>query len=518
MAQDEFNSDLSHDAWVSKYQHNNETLEEFFIRFASEFTRLNNFNQEVITSLPKEKLDALTPYGRRRLSFNIFDKFLSLFSNFKHIIPGGSVLSGAGSEKPVSLSNCYVVEAEDKISSIFDAGKDMAEIYKRRGGVGVDLSPIRPNKSFVNNASKTSSGVVPFMELYSTVTTTIGQDGRRGALMLSIDIMHPDSPEFIKIKQDLTKVTGANVSVKLTDEFMSAVENDEDYILRWPCIHIDNFDPKIIESAPYDELVQDDNVWNIEGTPQIGYVRRVKAKELWESVTHCAWNTAEPGILFWDNIINDDPASVYDQFRAISTNPCGEIPLSAYDSCRLIASNLYSLIKDPFTNKSTIDLQNAYEMFYEAQIIGDILVDLEAEAVQRIIDITDGSEQELWKKIKEIGLAGRRTGVGLMGLGDMLAAHDCPYNDYVLIEQIMQIKMEAELDATIDLAIINGPFPDYCIANEWSNYDETDTEPTVGKNKFYEFLRQAFPSQFQRMIQYGRRNISWSTIDYGGLT
>lgn len=649
-----------------------------------------------------------------------------------------------------------------------------------------------------------------------------------GALMISIDINHPDSPEFIKIKQDLTKVTGANVSVRLNDDFMSAVENNEDYILRWPVN--ENYD-EFLEEAPYNELIE---ISGIKHPKMKSYIKKVKAKELWDSIIHCAWNTAEPGILFWDTIIDNDPASVYPEFKAVSTNPCqpgwatvltekgiktfneikigdiiwskdgwtkivnktnsgikdvyeyrttrnvfygtenhkiidtgnkveiknakhidslqfdlnfdctwenkqniqdimdglvigdgsvhkasnnlvflcigendgdyfnseikdliikhrealkktayeiittishdelpllpirsiperffkgnrekvcgflkglysangsvidkritlktssyllrdqvqimlssiginsyyttnkkkkvqfengeyeckesydinistdrikfqkligflqqykndklnvicqtknsgkkevnpiksvklisteevfnitvdnnshtywtggcnvsncGEIPLSPYDSCRLIATNLYSLVEKVFTEYANVDSDTAYQIFYEAQIIGDILVDLEAEAVQKIIDITTNSEQELWKKIREIGLQGRRTGVGLLGLGDMLAGLEKSYNDFSFIEEMMKIKMKAELDATIDLAIINNPFPVYNTLLEYEYNSET--KEFFGRNEFYNSLQINFPKQFQRMILYGRRNISWSTI------
>jgi len=253
--------DLALHAWESKYRLGQETLEEFFERIASEFARLDNFYKDP-QDLNEEEWNSLSDYGKERfIAEDRTESFLKLFKNFSHIIPGGSVLSGIGSGKPVSLSNCFVIETEDSIGSIFDAGKDMSQIYKRRGGVGLDLSIIRPAGASVNNAAKTTSGVVPFMEFYSQVTNTIGQDGRRGALMLSIDISHPDSPAFIMAKQDLTKVTGANVSVRLNEEFMKCVEFDQDYILRWP---IDLIKPKWmikeeVDSWNYNELITLEN-------------------------------------------------------------------------------------------------------------------------------------------------------------------------------------------------------------------------------------------------------------------
>ena len=503
--------DLALHAWESKYRLGQETLEEFFERIASEFARLDNFYKDP-QDLTEEEWNSLSDYGKER--FIVEDRtesFLKLFKNFSHIIPGGSVLSGIGSGKPVSLSNCFVIETEDSIGSIFDAGKDMSQIYKRRGGVGLDLSIIRPAGASVNNAAKTTSGVVPFMEFYSQVTNTIGQDGRRGALMLSIDISHPDSPAFIMAKQDLTKVTGANVSVRLNEEFMKCVEFDQDYILRWP---IDLIKPKWmikeeVDSWNYNELITLENsVQSIKG-----YAKKVKAKELWDSIIHCAWNSAEPGILFWDNIINNDPASVYSKFTAKSTNPCGEIPLAPYDACRLIATNLYALVENPFTPNARINRILAYKVFYEAQIIADILVDLEIEAVERIIDSTEGSERELWEKINSIGQAGRRTGTGITALADMLAALGKNYDDIDTIDQIMKLKMEAELDASIDLAIINEAFPEYSKYLEAFDVSfSSDKSVYHGANMFYENLSKNFPAQYERMTKWGRRNISWSTI------
>ena len=493
------NDELAYDVWKSKYQLNNETLDEFFERIAKEFARLDNFKNAENIDISK-----LSHYGQERLKQDRYKSFYNLFKDFKYIIPGGSVLAGLGSGKPVSLSNCFVLKTGDSVEEIFDTASNMSQIYKRRGGVGVDLSSLRPNGAGVNNAAKTTGGVVPFMDLYSQVTTTIGQNGRRGALMLSIDINHPDSPNFITSKQNLTKITGANISVKLNDEFKKAVENDEDYILRWPC----NFDLNSLVLKNQEEIKE----YSYNELKEIGvglYIKRVKAKELWDSIIQCAWNTAEPGILFWDTILDNDPASVYDKYRAISTNPCGEIPLSPYDSCRLIASNLYSLVDNPFTTNATISEDKAYSVFYEAQIIGDILVDLELEHVQRIIDSTQGKEKELWENIKEIGQSGRRTGVGILGLGDMYAALDLPYGDEESTEYIMRLKQEAELDASIDLAVINGAFPDYDYDLE---YTDNEDDITIGNNKWYKFLQKEFPMEYLKMIEFGRRNISFSTI------
>ena len=494
------NDELAYDVWKSKYQLNNESIDEFFERIAKEFTRLDTFGKCTV-----EQESKLSKYGKERIYHDRYKSFYNLFKDFKYIIPGGSVLAGLGSGKPVSLSNCFVLKTGDSIEEIFDTASNMSQIYKRRGGCGVDLSSLRPNGAGVNNAAKTTGGVVPFMELFSQVTTTIGQNGRRGALMISIDINHPDSPDFITSKQDLTKITGANISVKLNNEFKKAVENDEDYLLHWPTTiePLEDYDD-LMQEINYNELIEAFDKYNGKF-----YVKKVKAKELWDSIIQCAWNTAEPGILFWDTILDNDPASVYDKYKAVSTNPCGEIPLSPYDSCRLIASNLYSLVENPFTELAMINESKAYSVFYEAQIIGDILVDLELEHVQRIIDSTKGKERELWENIKEIGQSGRRTGVGILGYGDMCAALDLPYGDEETTEYIMKLKQAAELDATIDLAVINGSFPDYNHDLEYSN-DENDI--TIGNNQWYKFLQKEFPHQYLKMCEFSRRNISFSTI------
>lgn len=493
-------NNLVYDVWNNKYRQGNESLDEFFLRISKAFAEKDSFDPRDVDTKD------LSDLGKKRMKSlsNTYKQeyFFDLFKDFKYIIPGGSVLSGVGTDKPVSLSNCYVIDTDDSIEDIFNTASNMSQIFKRRGGVGVDISKLRPRGSSVNNAAKTTTGVIPFMELFSQVTNTIGQEGRRGAMMISIDINHPDSPEFITSKQDLSKITGANISVRLSNEFMIAVENDEDYILRWPCYYPIKFiDKTEISEWDYNELIE---LTNDLGT-QKAYVKKVKAKELWDSIIDSAWKSAEPGILFWNNIIDNDPASVYDKFKAMSTNPCGEIPLSPLDSCRLIAVNLYSLVKNPFKSNAYIDWNLASEIFYEAQIIGDILVDLELEHTQRIIDISEGREKELWKKINQIGYEGRRTGVGLLGLGDMFAALGVSYGHKEVLEDLMSFKQEHELMASIDLAILNNPFPAYRKNKEYNELGDP-------LNSFYKHLKDTHKKEYVRMREWGRRNISFSTI------
>ena len=480
--------ELAYDVWRAKYQHNEETVEQFFSRLSSNFYREFKYHE------------SLSEYGKKRLDEPYSKTLKTLFEDFKYVIPGGSVLAGIGTDKPVSLSNCYVIGTKDSVSEIFDTAKQMANIYKRRGGVGTDMSELRPRGALVNNASNTTTGVVPFMELFSQTTNTIGQEGRRGALMISLDVRHPDSPEFAVCKRDLTKITGANVSLKVSKDFMDAVEQDEDYLLRWPVDKV--FDQEYPTTFEYNKLT---TVKHADGTST--YVKRVKAKELWDTIIESNWQSAEPGILFWDNIIDYDPASVYPEYRAISTNPCGEIPLSSYDACRLIAVNVYNLVTSPFTEKACLDEKLAYKVFYEAQVIADTLVDIELKHIEKIIALED--EQELWKKVYEIGKNGRRTGTGITALGDMCAALGVSYGDAETVEKLMSLKLKAELDASIDLAVVEGAFPAWDKSKEFEELSFIDFE---GKNDWYKFIAENYPDQTFRMSLYGRRNISLSTI------
>ncbi len=320
-----------------------------------------------------------------------------------------------------------------------------------------------------------------------------------GALMISLDIRHPDSPEFAVCKRDLTKITGANISLKVSKDFMDAVEKDEDYILRWP---IDLEVPELREDLEYNKLEPLASYGSLTG-----YVKKIRAKELWDTIIESNWKSAEPGILFWDNIIDYDPASVYPEYKAISTNPCGEIPLSSYDACRLIAVNVYNLVTSPFTEKAHLDEDLAYKVFYEAQVIADTLVDIELKHIERIIALED--EQELWKKVYEIGKNGRRTGTGITALGDMCAALGVSYGDPEIVEKLMSLKLKAELDASIDLAIVEGAFPAWDNSKE---FDELSFVDFKGKNDWYKFIIENYPDQAFKMSLYGRRNISLSTI------
>lgn len=526
--------ELATDVFLSKYSLNGkETPDEMHDRLAKEFARVlwREYGYIECTSHPIKYLSKFGEYffTNLRESNTLEDVVIyikSLFKNFEYIVPQGSVMGGVGTGAPVSYSNCFVIQSpEDSIESIMNTARDMAQIYKRRGGVGLDISNLRPNGSSVNNAAKTSTGAVSFMSLFSHITEVVGQEGRRGALMLSMDINHPDSPDFATIKRDLSKVTGANISLKLNNAFIEAVKNNTDYLLRWPVDKV--FDQEYPTTFEYNKLTL---VKHADGTST--YVKRVKAKELWETIVESNWLSAEPGIFNWDHLINYDPTGVYPQLKPISTNPCGELGLGSGDSCRLLATNLYSLVNHPFKKESFIDDDFAYQIFYQAQVLADVLVSLEIEAIDRILyklnedwleqyysntDVKDflnkqSDEFKLWWQTRDIAVKGRRTGTGITAYGDMMAALNLPYGSKEMTEKVFSIKLKAELDASIDMAILKGAFPFYNKNLEFNNFQETDTDPIEGRNDWYQFILKEYPEQASRMINFGRRNSGISTV------
>lgn len=440
----------------------------------------------------------LSEYGYNRDELTE-DSIFSLFKDFKYIVPGGSVMCGLGSKMPVSLSNCWVIKGpEDSIDDIFRVCNEQSQLFKRRGGNGFDISNLRPNGAKVNNSAKYSTGAVSFMELFSNVTNTIAQSGRRGALMISMHIEHPDAEEFIEKKQDLSKVTGANVSVQIGDDFMRSVENDGDYIQRWPI----NADFNYEIDCEYNKLYE---TVDIHGNTC--YYKKIKAKELWNKLIHCAWNTAEPGIIFKTNHYEYSPDGVYDEFRGTSTNPCGEIFMHE-DSCRLIHVNLSSFVDNEYEENAKIDQEKLYEVFYEATRLGDDLVDLEKDAIEKILKkIEDdgdknGNEYKLYRRLLDNTLRGRRCGVGFFGLSDMIAKLGLKFDSeesLKVINDVMRVMFIAEMDSEIDMAITRGSFPNYSLEKETNG------------NRWYDMLKNNFEHTYNRMMRYGRRNVSFST-------
>lgn len=420
----------------------------------------------------------------------IFD----LLDHFKYVIPAGSPMTGIGNNYQVaSLSNCFVIGLDgdaDSYGAIMRIDEEQVQLMKRRGGVGHDLSHIRPKGSPVNNSALTSTGLVPFMERYSNSTREVAQDGRRGALMLSVSIKHPDSEAFIDAKMTEGKVTGANVSVKIDDAFMEAATSDKPYVQQFP---VDGDEP----------LVK----------------REISAKALWEKIVHNAWKSAEPGVLFWDTIIRESIPDCYADlgFRTVSTNPCGEIPLCPYDSCRLLSINLYSYVVHPFTKDAYFDMDKFRKHVQIAQRIMDDIVDLELEKIDRILqkiqqdpqsDEVKGSEYHLWEKIKHKSSQGRRTGVGITAEGDMIAAMGLRYGTPEATEFSVNVHKNLALSAyrsSVTMAQERGAFAVFDASREKNN-------------PFLLRIKEADQQLYADLQKYGRRNIACLTIAPTGTT
>ena len=512
--------ELASSTWKNKYAAKGEkTPDDMHHRIAVEFAKIEaGYILEQRKCFAKDKESLLSPFGKKMqysdvktLPDNKVQEYLegriyNLFKDFKYVIPGGSVMASLGTDMLASLSNCFVIGSPgDSLSSVMENCNEQAQLMKRRGGVGFDLSTLRPAGALVHNSAKTSTGSSSFMDLFSMVTNTVGQAGRRGALMLSISIDHPDVEDFIRKKQDLTRVTGANISVKITDSFMNAVNKDDDYYLRFPI----DFDLKKMPADSFNGDYYELKSWTYkeEGKEKHGYIKKVKAKNLWNLIMRCAWNTAEPGILFIDRIHDYSPDGVYEQFKAVSTNPCGEIPLEPYDSCRLIHMNLTSFVINPFSKDAKFDFDHFYEVSYETMRLADDLVDLEIKAVDKIMAKAkhdeDYSELKLWKKIQENATAARRTGVGFTGLADMFAMMNFSYDaeeSLSLIDKVMKTMMEGELDSTVDMAVTRGAF------------EKIDNVVEDKGNDWYKFVKSEMPNIYSRMKKLGRRNISFSTV------
>jgi ribonucleoside-diphosphate reductase alpha chain len=508
--------DLAAGVWLSKYAQEGEvTPDNMHKRMAREFGRMELLHSGGPCNAHDMEEAPLSEYGKER-EFLSESKIYNYFKDFKHIIPQGSVMSQLGSKSIGSLSNCFVIgQPEDSYGGIFLKDEEMAQLMKRRGGVGIDISTLRPAGTSTTNAAKTSTGAVSFMHRFSNTTREVAQNGRRGALMISIDINHPDVMDFIKIKRDLSQVTGANISIKLNDEFMKAVEADEDYMLRFPCdLPQQEIDILLSQGLTF-ELNDLTTVKSITGNT--GYFKRIKAKEYYDEIIKSAHGVAEPGLMYWDAMVNYSPDGIYPQFRQVTTNPCSEIGMQPYDACRLIVTNLFSFVKHPFTPEAYFDFNEFYKVNYEAMRLSDSLVDLELENINRILDKIkadpEGIEARrkellLWEKVKATAMASRRTGLGFTALADTLAALGLKYDSdeaLNMTENIMDWKMKSELDCTTDLAILRGPF------EGWDPTLEFPREE-IGGNEFYDFLLHKFPEEAYRMMKYGRRNVSWSTV------
>ncbi|WP_300434716.1 adenosylcobalamin-dependent ribonucleoside-diphosphate reductase [Christiangramia sp.] len=422
------------------------------------------------------------------------DEVFDLIKNFKYIVPQGSPMAGIGNPYQVgSLSNCFVIGNDgvsDSYGGIMKIDQEQVQLMKRRGGVGHDLSHIRPKGSAVKNSALTSTGIVPFMERYSNSTREVAQDGRRGALMLSVSINHPDAEDFIDAKMEQGKVTGANVSVRIDDDFMKAVKNNGNYTQKYPVF---SKEPK--------------------------FSKDIEAEKLWKKIVHNAWKSAEPGILFWDTVINESVPDCYADlgYKTVSTNPCGEIPLCPYDSCRLLAINLFSYVEEPFTDKAHFNFDLFKKHVGAAQRIMDDIIDLELEKIDNILSKIDADpeneeikavEKNLWLNIRKKAYEGRRTGIGITAEGDMLAGLGIKYGSKEGIDFSVDIHKKIALAAyraSVDTAKERGAF---------SIFDSEREK----ENPFILRLKEADEKLYYDMLEYGRRNIALLTIAPTGTT
>ncbi len=423
-----------------------------------------------------------------------YEKILSLLEGFRYIVPQGSPMTGIGNDFQIaSLSNCFVIGLDgdpDSYGGIIRIDEEQVQLMKRRGGVGHDLTHIRPKGSPVKNSALTSTGLVPFMERYSNSTREVAQDGRRGALMLTVAVKHPDSESFIDAKMEDGKVTGANVSVRIDDEFMKAVVEDSTYTQAYPT-----------------------------NSNQPTFVKEIKARDLWNKVVHNAWKSAEPGVLFWDTIVRESIPDCYADlgFRTISTNPCGEIPLCPYDSCRLLAINLYSYVENPFTNQARFNFDLFTEHVGYAQRIMDDIIDLETEKIDAILQKIESdkepeevksAERNLWQKIRRKTLLGRRTGVGIRAEGDMIAAMGLRYGSSEVTDFALCVQKALCLAAYTSSV---------CMAKERGAFEIFDFEREKN-NPFITRIADTDPGLIAEMKKFGRRNIACLTIAPTGST
>lgn len=479
-AKDYFCGDeLAATVWVSKY-----ALKDSFGRIYEKSPA--QMHLRIASEIARMEKKYPDPMGR--------DEIVGLLEGFRYLIPQGGPMTGIGNNMQIaSLSNCFVIghkNPADSYGGIIRIDEEQVQLMKRRGGVGHDLSHIRPTGSPVLNSALTSTGIVPFMERYSNSTREVAQDGRRGALMLSLSIRHPDAENFIDAKVETGKVTGANVSIKIDDEFMNAVKEGGKYHQKFPI-----------------------------NSPRPLYEKDTDAKALWNKIIHNAWKSAEPGVLFWDTIIRESVPDCYadEGFTTVSTNPCGEIPLCPYDSCRLLAMNLYGYVDEPFTERARFNFDRFRDHVHKAMRIMDDIIDLELEKVEAIIaKISDDPEDDdirrvernLWEKIREKARQGRRTGLGITAEGDMLAALGLRYGSNEATDFAVEVQKTLAVEAyraSVEMAKQRGPFEIY------------DTAKEIG-NPMIERIKDADPELYMEMAKHGRRNIAMLTIAPTGTT
>lgn len=538
-----FPDKLAAEVWLDKYAAPNETHpKQMFHRLATELTNIEySYYKKALKKLAyapwikgKLSIEGREYYTAKYSKEDLYRKIYALLDNFGYLLLGGSVMASLGLKNYSSLSNCFVIgQPEDSINGINLKRGEQANLMKRRGGVGKDLSLLRPKGALVNNAARTSTGAVSFMNVDSELTREIAQEGRRGALMLTLDIDHPDIIDFITSKQDLSKVTGANISVKISNNFMKCLMEysknlaNPYYILRYPTNTKLNIDFTTSSEEYNQELakykdIPENTLFCIDDHT---YIKKVNILKLWELLIQCSWNTAEPGIMFKDVHIQYSPDGVYPQYKGVTTNPCGEIFMQPYDSCRLIHHNLFSYIKNLGNNQYEFDFRQFRENAYFISLLADDIVDLEVQALDSIIEKIQAEnnplnteELKLWQKLRDNGLKGRRCGIGITALADTIAycGHKYGTSSALTLESIIfETKFTSELEAQTDMAVLRGTFKNWDSNKEF--YIDKNKQ-LRGHNQFYSFLTDSYSNTYSKLnlvyklFKYGRRNVSWSTV------
>jgi ribonucleoside-diphosphate reductase alpha chain len=483
-----FNDEMAATVFINKYSKDKlETPQDVVKRLSKAFAEAEN--EYKMGRRFEEKVGQLTEYGQLRFGMSRNDAeyhWSEMLGGLNRILPGGSGMQNIGAYSNCSISNCFFNGiVQDSIEDIFNKGQAIAQVGKRRGGVSLDLSDIRPASSVINNSAKESSGVVSWMEFYDGIAKQIGQNGRRLAMMISIRCDHPDIVSFIKAKDDKTRITNANISVKITQDFMLCVQNDLPYEL----------------------------VWRGEsGGKEQEYTTTIKnARELWDIIVDQNWKSAEPGMLFWDIIRDNDAGSCYEGLEPQGTNACSELPLAENQSCILACVNVASVVedKDKFTtgNLSDVEKQRLYQLFYDCTVMGDCMVTIENIHILNIQNklFTDTFEYKMWSEIRKKLLAGRKIGCEVTGMADLVAFKNRNYYDIEFLREVFQIKLEAEMDASTDMAILAGSFPRWDVKLEYKELE-------FYTNNWFKNLEKKCPLKMHRMCHNGRRNITISTI------
>lgn len=514
---------LALSVWKNKYKLGDEKNPQDTIdRIAKEFTNQLIENSEqwsleknLILSKMFKDLSKLNKRERKKYLTSLVNSSLG----FDKIIPGGSAIFGIGNmDANSSISNCFVIDSpHDSLEGINQRINEMCCLEKARGGVGVNLSTLRPKGASVRNQSKSSTGIETFVIDFSQNNNIVAQDGRRGALMICLDINHPDVLDFIRLKEDLTKVTGANLSVLIDNDFMHELSFDEYHYMTFPIQSRQDMKKLVEANKSIIENHEDGTLIRLKSDNDTIYVKRYKSEYIWNEICRCAWKVGEPGILFKSNWITGGTDGVYERYKPIATNPCSEIAMEAYDSCRLMSYNLTDCVDNPYTKHAKINTDRLFDMCYNQMLLCDTMVDIEIKHINNIIKKLQSDETtpqsvknapiKLYKKILENTIKGRRCGCGFTGFGDMIVALGLNYNDfankqsqtYKSVEKIFKTKMYAELRCSIDLAIINNNY-----------FDGFKWDIDLSQN-FFRNLKTDMPDIYELMKIYGRRNVSWST-------